>query len=100
MGEFYLIQCTLAIYHKSAASTEEVNLNAPHPPQENALEAFSNVLSTIKGEILKSRHDWDKHEPRMWSRAAGLSDAELVAFDLKEDLVAVRRFAQYTARTH
>ena len=26
----------------------------------------------------------------MWSRAAGLSDAELVAFDLEKDLVQVR----------
>jgi hypothetical protein len=47
------------------------------------------VAHTIKHEILKSRHDWNKHEPRMWSRAAHLSDHELTHFDLKQDLVLV-----------
>jgi len=73
----------------SEASAETVVLNDPHPPHENALNAFSAILHTIKAEIIKSRHHWDKHEPRMWSRAARLLDAELVAFDVKEDLVEV-----------
>ncbi|KAF9792488.1 hypothetical protein BJ322DRAFT_50652 [Thelephora terrestris] len=71
------------------ASEEQLTFNKPHSPAENALEAFSAVAHTIKHEILKSRHDWNKHEPRMWSRAAHLSDHELTHFDLKQDLVLV-----------
>ena len=55
------------------ADAAEVVFNAPHAPYANAIEAFGVVLSKIKHEILKSRRDWDKHEPKMWSRAAGLS---------------------------
>ncbi|KAH0827540.1 hypothetical protein J3R83DRAFT_4261, partial [Lanmaoa asiatica] len=72
------------------ASADEVNLNAPHAPLENAIEAFNHVLHKIKHEIVQSRHHWDKHEPRMWSRATGLSDAELTRFSIEEDLVRVR----------
>ncbi|KZV73283.1 hypothetical protein PENSPDRAFT_750231 [Peniophora sp. CONT] len=72
------------------ADAEEVALNAPHAPHPNAIEAFGVVLSKIKHEIVKSRRDWDKHEPKMWSRAAGLSDEQLVDFTLEKDLVEVR----------
>ncbi|KAK0212869.1 hypothetical protein DFS33DRAFT_1285041 [Desarmillaria ectypa] len=72
------------------ASAEELVFNDPHPPHTNALLAFSKVLGRIKFEILKSRKDWDKHEPKMWSRANGVSDDDLVALNLKEDLVLVR----------
>lgn len=72
------------------ASAEQVPFNEPHPPRPNALEAFGKVLHDIKAAIVHSRHDWDKHEPRMWSRAAGLSDDELVGFNLEQDLVLCR----------
>jgi hypothetical protein len=71
------------------ASEESISLNEAHPPRENAVEAFSIILPTIKEEIIKSRRNWDKHEPKMWSRAAGISDKDLTAFDLSEDLVEV-----------
>lgn len=71
------------------ASKEQLKFNGPHPPAENALEAFSRVVGTIKEEIVKSRRDWNKHEPRMWSRASQLSDRELTNFSLGEDLVLV-----------
>ncbi|KAF8441458.1 hypothetical protein L210DRAFT_3447151 [Boletus edulis BED1] len=72
------------------ASAEEVNLNAPHAPHQNAIEAFNHVLHIIKREVIQSRHHWDKHEPKMWSRAAGLSDAVLTHFTIEQDLVQVR----------
>ncbi|KAI0775729.1 hypothetical protein BD413DRAFT_602914 [Trametes elegans] len=72
------------------ASAEQVELNAPHAPTDKAFEAFEVIERTIKVEILKSRADWDKHEPKMWSRAAGISDEDLVAFNLRDDLVEVR----------
>ncbi|KAI0066092.1 hypothetical protein BV25DRAFT_1849665 [Artomyces pyxidatus] len=72
------------------ATEETVTFNAPHAPHPNALEAFHTVQHAIKAAIVKSRHDWDKHEPRMWSRAASLSDAELTTFNLNHDLVEIR----------
>ncbi|KAI0766477.1 hypothetical protein BC629DRAFT_1538020 [Irpex lacteus] len=75
------------------ASEEVLNFNPPHAPHQNAIEAFNVVLPTIKSEIIKSRHHWDKHEPKMWSRAAGLSDHELTAFTIEDDLVEVRSAA-------
>ncbi|EIN11847.1 hypothetical protein PUNSTDRAFT_63583, partial [Punctularia strigosozonata HHB-11173 SS5] len=72
------------------ADAEELTFNAPHAPHPNALEAFNHVLHRIKAEIVKSREDWDKHEPRMWKRAAGLSDHDLTNFTLENDLVLVR----------
>jgi len=72
------------------ASAEEVSLNAPHAPHKNAIDAFNILLPTIKSEILKSRHHWNKHEPRMWLRAAHLSDHELTSFTIEHDLVLIR----------
>ena len=43
----------------------------------------------IKDEIIKSRSHWNKHEPRMWSRAAHISDHKLRDFNVSEDLVLV-----------
>ncbi|KAF8639527.1 hypothetical protein AX17_001432 [Amanita inopinata Kibby_2008] len=75
------------------ASAEELNLNDPHPPRPNAVEAFNAILPTIKAEVIKSRHHWNIHEPRMWSRAAGISDTDLTAFTIERDLVLVRSAA-------
>jgi hypothetical protein len=66
-----------------------LNFNKPHSPAKNALEAFSTVVGRIKQEIIRSRRHWDAHEPRMWKRAAHLSDQELTDFNLDKDLVLV-----------
>ena len=68
-------------------------MNPPHPPTDRAVEAFNVVLHQIKSEIVKSRRHWDKHEPKMWSRAQGVSDKDLVAFTIRDDLVEVRSAA-------
>ena len=47
------------------------------------------VERKIKEEIVKSRHHWDKHEPRMWSRAASISDHKITDFNVRGDLVLV-----------
>ncbi|GAA5919195.1 hypothetical protein JCM6882_006090 [Rhodosporidiobolus microsporus] len=67
-----------------------VELNAPHRPRENALRAFVNVEDEIKKELVKLRQHWDQHEPRMFSKAKGISDEELTTWDLAEDLEEVR----------
>ncbi|KAJ3480332.1 hypothetical protein NLI96_g8430 [Meripilus lineatus] len=72
------------------ATAEVVQLNPPHAPAENAIDAFNVVLHDIKSAIVKSRHHWDAHEPRMWSRASGISDNDLVKFTIENDLVQVR----------
>ncbi|GLB37624.1 hypothetical protein LshimejAT787_0406750 [Lyophyllum shimeji] len=72
------------------ATAETVPLNDPHPPQQNAIDAFTAVQPVIKAEIIKWRRHWDQHEPRMWSRAAGISNEALTDFDLQKDLVEVR----------
>jgi len=72
------------------ASVDQVDLNDPHAPNESAKELFKTALHKIKHEVIKSRIDWDKHEPRMWSRASALSNEELAKFTIDEDLVEVR----------
>jgi hypothetical protein len=68
---------------------EQLDFNEPHPPHQNAIEAFNHLLPTIKEEIIKSRHHWNKHEPKMWIRAHGISDHELTNFTIEQDLVTV-----------
>lgn len=84
------LQIRCANYLLIKASNEEVILNAPHQPHPNSLEAFGHVLHDIKHAIIHSRRDWDKHEPKMWSRASGISDQELVDFTLEVRLKAQR----------
>ncbi|KAG6866727.1 hypothetical protein C0991_011386 [Blastosporella zonata] len=72
------------------ASEETISLNDPHTPHANAIEAFTIALPSIKAAILKSRHDWDKHEPKMWSRARGIANDDLINFNVDVDLVKVR----------
>lgn len=72
------------------ASTDEVNVTAPHTPHERAIEAFNHVLREIKLAVIALRRNWDIHEPRMWSRAAGLSDVKLTTFTIEDDLVEIR----------
>ncbi|KAJ7079113.1 hypothetical protein B0H15DRAFT_924623 [Mycena belliarum] len=72
------------------ASIEQLDLSPPHAPKQHAIEAFEHVLHEIKAAIIASRHDWDKHEPKMWSLASKTSDHDLVNFTIKDDLVVVR----------
>ncbi|KIM31664.1 hypothetical protein M408DRAFT_327137 [Serendipita vermifera MAFF 305830] len=72
------------------ADESSVVFNEAHPPQDKAIDAFQTVEKKIKSEILASRKRWDGHEPRMYSRAAGISDADLVNFNIEKDLVEVR----------
>ena len=69
---------------------DTIELNETHQPTEKAISAFKTVEGEIKAAIIKSRHHWDKHEPRMWARAAGIDDDNLVSFEIPQDLVSVR----------
>jgi hypothetical protein len=65
---------------RPTASEEQLNFVGPHAPHDKAIEAFRVVEKQIKHAIIHSRRDWDKHEIKMWSRASGLSDEELIGF--------------------
>ena len=65
---------------RPTASEEELNFIGPHVPHDKAIEAIRTVEKQIKHAIIHSRRDWDKHEIKMWSRASGLSDEQLVGF--------------------
>jgi hypothetical protein len=93
MGKSKTTSPHLASTNTTSATSEQINLNDAHPPRDNAITAFKVVVPAIKSAILKSRKDWDIHEPKMWSRAKGISDNRLVDFDIENDLVEVRSAA-------
>ncbi|KAK0558620.1 hypothetical protein OC844_005017 [Tilletia horrida] len=72
------------------ASSADIQLSAEHPPTERAINAFKAIEDKIKHRIVKSRHDWDKHEPRMWAPAKDLSDEQLSDWSTEKDLVGIR----------
>ncbi len=78
------VQCVFSL-----ASVDQVDLNDMHPV---TLRKSSSRRRCTKSntKVIKSRIDWDKHEPRMWSRASALSNEELAKFTMDEDLVEVR----------
>ena len=94
MGKlFFLIFSPQFVSNKAylyPASAEMLNFDEPRPPKQTGIDAFNYILPTIKSEIVKSRRHWDAHEPKMWSRAQGISDKDLVNFTIEDDLVEVR----------
>ncbi|KAH8107910.1 hypothetical protein BXZ70DRAFT_903330 [Cristinia sonorae] len=83
------------------ADREEVTaaLNAPHPPAQNAIDAFVTVEERIKEEILKSYNHWKKHDEEMWKHPQLTNvTTQLVSFNVTQDLVEVRA-AQVTYGT-
>ncbi|KNF03423.1 hypothetical protein PSTG_03364 [Puccinia striiformis f. sp. tritici PST-78] len=71
-------------------ATLEKPLNDAHPPNEHAFQLFDNCAATIRHELIKLRHHWDKHEPRMFSRAGSILDQDLGHFNINEDLTLIR----------
>lgn len=65
-------------------------LNEPHQPTDRGFEIFDNCSLAIRHELVKLRHHWDKHEPKMFSRAKGIPDQEFCSFNTKDDLVLIR----------
>jgi len=71
------------------ATEDTVSLSPSHAPHQASLDAFASILDSVKHELVKLRHDHDKHEPQYFSRISHLSDASLISFT-PNDLVAVR----------
>ncbi|KAF2678261.1 hypothetical protein K458DRAFT_423209 [Lentithecium fluviatile CBS 122367] len=71
------------------ATEETVQLNEAHAPHQASIDALDSVLSTLKHELIKLRHNHDKHEPEYFRAVASLSDADLTSFT-SSDLSTVR----------
>ncbi|KAF2706488.1 hypothetical protein K504DRAFT_386298 [Pleomassaria siparia CBS 279.74] len=63
------------------ATEEQVELTEAHAPLQNSIDAFNSVLESVKHELVKLRHDHDKHEPEYFAAVKGLSNDELASFD-------------------
>jgi hypothetical protein len=73
------------------ADANSTPLSEPHAPKPASIEAFKAAFHDIKNGFHKARHDWDEHEPEMFSRVKGFTDHELLeGVDLEKDLVQVR----------
>jgi len=66
------------------ATDEVLSFSGSHEPHPKAIHAFRELEHEIKQEIIKSRHNWDKHQPEMWSRAKGLDNDHLIDFTFKK----------------
>ncbi|KAF2787125.1 hypothetical protein K505DRAFT_379792 [Melanomma pulvis-pyrius CBS 109.77] len=71
------------------ATEETVQLSEEHAPQQASIDAFSSVLESVKHELLKIRHEHDKHEPEYFAAVKDLSNTDLASFDAS-NLEAVR----------
>ncbi|KAF2733409.1 hypothetical protein EJ04DRAFT_577614 [Polyplosphaeria fusca] len=68
---------------------EIIELTEAHAPKPTAIHTFESILPALKHELIKIRHDHDKHEPEYFVRVASLNDSELTSFTSK-DLIEVR----------
>ncbi|KAL6868945.1 hypothetical protein ACO1O0_000268 [Amphichorda felina] len=71
------------------ATAETVDLGPPHPPKEESIVAFKQVLPHLKHELAHIRRDHQKHEPEYFAAVDHLSDHDLTGFG-PEDLTSVR----------
>ncbi|KAI7955912.1 hypothetical protein MJO29_007311 [Puccinia striiformis f. sp. tritici] len=66
-------------------ATLEKPLNDAHPPNEHAFQLFEHCAATIRHELIKLRHHWDKHEASLRS-SPPLSPRQTTYFFWKVDL--------------
>jgi len=71
------------------ASASTVNLSEPHAPKEASITAFTTILPALKHELVKVRHNHDKHEPEYFAAVSTLSDDDPTSFT-PSDLESVR----------
>ncbi|TLD34617.1 heterokaryon incompatibility protein-domain-containing protein [Venturia nashicola] len=71
------------------ADANTCELTASQPPKAASKKSFKLLLPEIKRELIKLRHNHDKHEPEYFASVKSLSDQELTSFD-ESDIVAVR----------
>ncbi|KLP02095.1 uncharacterized protein FFB20_15721 [Fusarium fujikuroi] len=79
----------LDINSLTQATAETVDLGPVHPPKEDSITAFEQILPELKKTLVHLRHDYNKHEPEYFAAAEHLSDQDLVGFSA-DDFEAVR----------
>ncbi|KAF2471789.1 uncharacterized protein BDR25DRAFT_333807 [Lindgomyces ingoldianus] len=62
------------------ATAETVELSEPHAPKEASIHSFESILTSLKHELVKLRHNHDKHEPEYFRAVSSLSDSDLTSF--------------------
>ncbi|KAH8883959.1 hypothetical protein GQ53DRAFT_752499 [Thozetella sp. PMI_491] len=71
------------------ATESTVDFGSAHPPKEESIHVFKEILPKLKHEIVHLRHDHDKHEPEYFAAVRDLSDHDLAGFT-EADFVEVR----------
>ncbi|KAL5114194.1 hypothetical protein ACEQ8H_007942 [Pleosporales sp. CAS-2024a] len=71
------------------ATKETVQLGEAHAPHQASIDAFNSILESVKHELVKLRHDHDKHEPEYFGAVKHVPDADLASFSA-QDLESVR----------
>lgn len=71
------------------ATAQTVDLGPSHPPKEESIKAFREIIHDLKKQLVHIRHDRDKHEPAYFAAVSHLSNADLTSFT-EADLVSVR----------
>ncbi|KAF4338245.1 hypothetical protein FBEOM_7863 [Fusarium beomiforme] len=71
------------------ATAETVDLGPVHPPKEDSIAAFEQILPQLKKTLVHLRHNYNKHEPEYFAAVANLSDQGLVGFSA-DNFEAVR----------
>ncbi|KAH6895145.1 hypothetical protein B0T10DRAFT_557381 [Thelonectria olida] len=62
------------------ATAETVELGPAHPPKEDSITVFSEILTDLKKQLVHLRHDYNKHEPEYFAAAKNISNDELTDF--------------------
>ncbi|KAF4974502.1 hypothetical protein FZEAL_8598 [Fusarium zealandicum] len=71
------------------ATAETVDLGPAHPPKEDAIIAFDQILPDLKKNLVHLRRDYAKHEPEYFAAAEQLSEQDLAGFSA-DDFDSVR----------
>ncbi|KAF7540653.1 hypothetical protein G7Z17_g12148 [Cylindrodendrum hubeiense] len=71
------------------ATADTVDLGPAHPPKEDSIIVFSEILPELKKTLVHLRHDYNKHEPEYFAAVEHLSNNDLAGFTV-DNVEAVR----------
>ncbi|KAK4128274.1 hypothetical protein N657DRAFT_638718 [Parathielavia appendiculata] len=77
------------------ATAETANLGDPHEPKEESIRVYKQVEHELKRSLVRTRHEYNKHEPEYFATVQHLSDAQLTGFgadDIQQVRVAVTAY--------
>ncbi|KAK4044593.1 hypothetical protein C8A01DRAFT_31383 [Parachaetomium inaequale] len=77
------------------ATADTVELGDPHAPKEESVRVFHQIEHELKRSLVRTRHEYNKHEPEYFAAVEHLSDAQLAGFgadDFQQVRVAVSAY--------